>query len=72
MNSYDIHEPFSYALGSEAAAATVVILNEKSLAKPRTPDPVEFKADRPFLFYIRERRRKLTLFVGKFATPTDS
>ena len=32
------------------------------------PEPIEFMADRPFLFYIREIRRNQTVFSGKFVT----
>ncbi len=31
--------------------------------------PTEFKADRPFLFYIRETQQDIVLFSGRFATP---
>ncbi|CAF4459608.1 unnamed protein product [Rotaria socialis] len=58
-------------LGSEAAAATAVIMVTKSMAVRRKPEPIEFKADRPFLFYIQETRQNLTLFTGKFLTPTN-
>ncbi|CAF5028315.1 unnamed protein product, partial [Rotaria socialis] len=56
---------------SEAAAATAVIMVTKSMAVRRKPEPIEFKADRPFLFYIQETRQNLTLFTGKFLTPTN-
>ncbi|CAF3043062.1 unnamed protein product, partial [Rotaria sp. Silwood2] len=55
--------------GSEAAAATAVIMKTKSLSIRRTPDPIEFKADRPFLFFIRESRQNIVLFSGKFVSP---
>jgi serine protease inhibitor len=44
---------------------------KKSLVLRTNPGPVEFKADRPFLFYIRETRQNLTLFTGKFLTRTN-
>ena len=40
------------------------------ISMPR--QPVEFKADRPFLFYIREARQNITLFGGKFHTSPSS
>ncbi|CAF3923939.1 unnamed protein product, partial [Rotaria sp. Silwood1] len=54
---------------SEAAAATAVIMNLKSCSISRTPEPIEFKADRPFLFFIRESQQNIVLFSGKFVSP---
>jgi len=42
----------------------------KKGAKRPKPDPIEFKADCPFLFYIREIRQDFTLFSGKFFSPS--
>ena len=47
--------------GTEAAAATVVAVRETSASV--------FRADRPFLFLIRERLSGTILFVGKLANP---
>ena len=47
--------------GTEAAAATVVSVVESAV-------PV-VRADRPFLFFIRERLSGTILFVGKVASP---
>ena len=47
--------------GTEAAAATVVTVVESA--------PPDFRADRPFLFFIRERLSGTILFAGKFASP---
>ena len=47
--------------GTEAAAATVVAVRETSVSVVR--------ADRPFLFLIRERLSGTILFVGKLASP---
>ena len=49
--------------GTEAAAATSVAMTES--VKP------VFRADRPFLFFIRERFSDTILFAGKFAHPPD-
>ena len=51
--------------GTEAAAATVVAVRETS-ARPVV------RADRPFLFLIRERLSGTILFVGKLASPPKS
>jgi len=51
--------------GTEAAAATVVAIAETSTG------PV-LRADRPFLFFIRERLSGTILFAGKLASPSAS
>ncbi len=50
--------------GTEAAAATVVIGVTSA-----PPPPVTVRADRPFLFFIRERLTGAIIFVGKVAHP---
>ena len=47
--------------GTEAAAATSVEIAEST--------PHEIRADRPFLFFIRERLSGTILFAGKIASP---
>ena len=54
--------------GTEAAAATVVTVTPPS----PPPPPVVVRADRPFLFFIRERLTGAILFVGKLAHPPDA
>ena len=49
--------------GTEAAAATVVTVVESA--------GLEFRADRPFLFFIRERLSGTILFAGKLASPPE-
>ena len=48
--------------GTEAAAATVVAIRETSAS-------VIVRADRPFLFFIRERLSGTILFAGKLSSP---
>ncbi|CAF3676773.1 unnamed protein product [Rotaria sp. Silwood1] len=55
--------------GSEAAAATAVIIVSYGSINP-PPQPIEFKADRPFLFFIRESRQNIVLFSGRFISPS--
>ena len=49
--------------GTEAAAATAVVMDEKAVVAP------VFRADRPFLFLIRDVNSGSILFMGKMADP---
>ena len=53
--------------GTEAAAATAVIAIAGA-AMPSAP-PVDFRADHPFVFFIRDTRGTI-LFVGRVSDPT--
>jgi len=52
--------------GTEAAAATAVMMARAGAAPGRV---VEFKADHPFLFFIRDDASGLVLFMGWVADP---
>jgi len=52
--------------GTEAAAATAVVMPR---AGGPPPKPVEFTADHPFLFFIRDHRTGLVLFMGRVRDP---
>lgn len=52
--------------GSEAAAATAVVMTRGIGAKPQAQ---LFRADRPFLFLIRDRTSGAVLFLGRLANP---
>ena len=54
--------------GTEAAAATAVVMTLKS-ARFRAPFVPTFKADRPFLFLIRDTRSGTILFLGRVTNP---
>ena len=54
--------------GTEAAAATVVMMSKASIAPG---EPVELVADHPFLFVIRHRKTGAILFMGRLARPTE-
>ena len=62
-----IHQTFVAVdeTGTEAAAATAIITAETSAG----PLPVEFRADRPFVFLIRDNRSGALLFLGRLAVP---
>lgn len=51
--------------GSEAAAATAVVMGTKSIG----PEPKCFAADRPFFFAIRDLRTGSILFMGRVLDP---
>ena len=51
--------------GTEAAAATAVEL----CGSAEPPKPLEFKADHPFLFLIRDNTTGSILFMGKVVNP---
>jgi serpin B len=53
--------------GTEAAAATAVVM-ERAAAMPEKL--VEFRADHPFLFLIRDNATGLILFMGRVADPS--
>jgi serpin B len=53
--------------GTEAAAATGVIMPKCAAMLPRQPKV--FQADHPFLFFIRDRHTKAVLFCGRVLDP---
>jgi serpin B len=54
--------------GTEAAAATGVIMQARTMRPP--VEIPEFRADRPFVFLIRENETGSILFMGRIANPT--
>ncbi len=51
--------------GTEASAATAVMMGGLTSAKPE--DPIDLKFDEPFYFVIRDETRKEILFMGRYA-----
>jgi len=52
--------------GTEAAAATAVIIDTKALV---LTEELVFKADHPFIFLIRDKETKSILFMGRVMDP---
>jgi serpin B len=56
--------------GTEAAAATAVVMTTESLA-PSKPRVIEFNANKPFLFFIMDDVSESILFMGKLENPEN-
>jgi len=54
--------------GTEAAAATAAVM--RLTAMPVAEEPAVFRADRPFLFVLRDRASGSILFLGRVAAPS--
>ena len=52
--------------GTEAAAATGVMVAATAMA----PRPIEFRADHPFVFLIKDNKTDSILFIGRVTDPT--
>jgi serpin B len=52
--------------GTEAAAATGIVINKRVSAPP---EPKVFRADRPFVFAIRDNATGAALFLGRYSGP---
>jgi serpin B len=52
--------------GTEAAAATAVVMTETSI-----PEPVVISADKPFIFLIRDQVTDMILFMGRVLDPAS-
>ena len=51
---------------TEAAGATGVVMKER-ISAPK--EPVTFRADRPFVFAIRDNKTGAVLFLGRYCGP---
>ena len=56
--------------GTEAAAATAVVMARAASAIREPKKPIEVKVDRPFLFAIQHRESGACLFLGRVTDPS--
>lgn len=56
--------------GTEAAAATAVVMRTLSFVRPAPARRVVLTADHPFLFAVLDTRSGLPLFLGQFTRPS--
>ena len=57
--------------GTEAAVVTVVTMLTRGISQNPAPSPVVFKADRPFMFLVRENTHGSILFMGRVTEPIE-
>ncbi|MDR1733028.1 MAG: serpin family protein [Synergistaceae bacterium] len=57
--------------GTEAAAATAVVMRMKATATVDRVKPVEFVADHPFIYCVLDDRTGTILFMGRMTDPRD-
>ena len=55
--------------GTEAAAATEVIIGDAGMGPWTPPEPIVVRFDHPFLFFIRDVEHDAVLFVGLYLHP---
>lgn len=55
--------------GTEAAAATAMIIGTTSIEQPKEPERIEFNCDHPFLFTIYHKETGTILFMGTIDNP---
>jgi serpin B len=58
--------------GTEAAAATAVVMDLAMAAPGGSPPVPEFRADHPFVFLIQDRETGTILFIGRVTNPAGS
>ena len=56
--------------GTEAAAATSVVMAMRSAMRP-SREPKDFRADHPFLFFLRDSASGMILFMGRVSDPSS-
>lgn len=58
--------------GTEAAAATAVVMDLAMAAPGGNPPVPEFRADHPFVFLIKDKETGTILFIGRVANPAGT
>ena len=58
--------------GTEAAAATAVVMQLEAAYQRPTKEPIPFHVDHPFLFYEVEKTTGVILFEGRIVDPRPS
>ena len=68
-----IHKAFIHVAekGTEAAAATAVVVTTVSIAVP-PPTGLPVNANRPFLYYLRDQPTGAILFMGRVQDPSQN
>ena len=57
--------------GTEAAAATAMVMLGGAWSEEEPPKPIPFHVDRPFVFLIRDDETGAVLFMGRIMDPTS-
>ena len=57
--------------GTEAAAATAVIMNLKAVSPDEPPERITFDCNHPFVFTIHHKETGTILFMGKVMNPAE-
>jgi hypothetical protein len=71
LAAYTAAEPLRHAELEAAAATAVMMAMPKSATPVSVPFTPTFKADRPFLFLVRDRQSGSVLFLGRVLNPTE-
>lgn len=58
-----------YEKGTEAAAVTAIMMKATSVMLEKPPNPILFRADHPFQFWIYDSQEDVVLFEGRVGDP---